>query len=131
MTKFWPNWTPNQPKIGSFFPQFLAPHFSREMSRKTISRSREKCKKCASLLEKYLLGCNSSHFESNWKKVFVRNVSNFYSPNFLLKNTHYQYGVYYMILYNLPKRKISGSGMVASLKSCICVRTALIHKKHH
>ena len=47
---FWSNWTSKWPEFCSFFSQFLAPHFSREMSRKTISRSREKCEKCAGLI---------------------------------------------------------------------------------
>ena len=36
-------------KLAYFSRNFSRPHFSREMSRKTISRSREKCEKCAGL----------------------------------------------------------------------------------
>ena len=50
LVKLGPKLANNWLKIGRFFSQFLAAHFSREMSRKTISRSREKCEKCAGLV---------------------------------------------------------------------------------
>ena len=56
-----------------FSRDFLRPHFSREMSRKTISHSREKCEKCAPLI----------HTVSTFlHKIFLR-PNYFLLPNFV------------------------------------------------
>ena len=59
-------------KIRLFFLQFLTPHFSREMSRKTISRSREKC---AGLLSLYYISYHSDLMYS--KKSIVEQTGSF------------------------------------------------------
>ena len=63
-------------KLAYFSRNFSRPHFSREMSRKTISRSREKCEKCACLFKSFLFSkaCFSKNSVKTTFSLIIRHA---------------------------------------------------------